>query len=470
MACYTFNYNNLVHEYMVWFDLPKKRVANTRPCPSEHFREVQKLKKYWYTLDGGAYVAFIRGSNIWPFAYFFRFNSKKVAIYFNSIPKSRTFDGFFHNMIERTIENQIKSKLFRGKVITLLGARQTGKTTVLKKIANDYHEDALWLNADEFDIRERLSNATSTLLKSLFGNKKIIIIDEAQRVKDIGLALKLAVDTFPEIQVIATGSSAFELQNKTNEPLTGRKFEFFLYPFSYTELVNHQSEMIEKRLLKHRLVFGSYPEVVNHAGNEIEVLKLLSDSFLYKDLLMLEGIKKPEKLVKLLQALAYQVGSEVSNNEIGNLIGLDSKTVEIYIQLLEKSFVLFRLPSFSRNLRNELKLSKKIYFFDNGIRNALISSFQLLEGRQDIGALWENYLVSERKKRNQYQQFYGNSYFWRTKDKQELDYLEVIDSKTSAFEFKWKSNMKVKFPKKFIETYGAQAQVIDTENYDDFIA
>ena len=373
-------------------------------------------------------------------------------------------------MINRTIENQIKSKLFKGKVITLIGARQTGKTTLLKKIVNDYQAEALWLNADEFDIKERFNNPTSTLLKSLFGNKKIIIIDEAQQIKDIGLALKLVVDTFPDIQVVATGSSAFELQNKTNEPLTGRKYEFFLYPFSFAELVNHQTEIVEKRLLKHRLVFGSYPEVVNNLGNEIEVLKLLSDSFLYRDLLMLENIKKPEKLVKLLQALAYQVGSEVSYNEIGNLIGLDSKTVESYIQLLEKSFVLFRLHSFSRNLRNELKLSKKIYFYDNGIRNALISSFQLLEGRLDIGALWENYLVSERKKRNQYQQFYGNSYFWRTKDKQELDYLEEVDGKISAFEFKWNNKRKHKISKTFLNGYpSSECNIIDTKNYEQFL-
>jgi predicted AAA+ superfamily ATPase len=374
-------------------------------------------------------------------------------------------------MIKRTIENQIRSKLFKGKVITLLGARQTGKTTLLKRIFSDFQADALWLNADEFDIRERFMNPTSTLLKTLFGNKKIIFIDEAQQINEIGLALKLIVDSFPEIQVIATGSSAFELQNKTNEPLTGRKFEFFLYPFSFGELVNNHGEMVEKRVLKHRLVFGAYPEVVNNLGNEIEVLKLLSDSFLYKDLLMLEGIKKPEKLVKLLQALAYQVGNEVSYNEIGNLIGLDSKTIESYIQLLEKTFVLFKLNSFSKNLRNELKLSKKIYFYDNGIRNALISSFQLFENRQDSGALWGNYLMSERKKRNQYQQFYGNSYFWRTKDKQEVDYLEVADGQINAFEFKWNDNRKHKITRTFLNAYPeSHVRIIHPKNYDSFLS
>jgi uncharacterized protein len=373
-------------------------------------------------------------------------------------------------MIIRKIEAQLKERLFKGKVITLLGARQTGKTTLLKKLLETYQDDAIWLNADEYDIKERFENPTSTALKSLIGNKKLVIIDEAQQISQIGLALKLLVDSYPEIQVIATGSSAFELQNQTNEPLTGRKYEFNLFPFSYQELLDHNGELVEKRLLNHRLVFGSYPEVINNFGNEIEVLKLLSDSFLYRDLLMLEGVKKPEKLVKLLHALAYQIGSEVSYNELGNMIGLDSKTVESYIQLLEKSFVVFRLHSFSRNLRNELKLSKKIYFYDNGIRNALISSFKLLEGRQDIGALWENYLVSERKKRNQYNRFYGNSYFWRTKNKQEVDYLEEIDGELTAFEFKWKEKSNHRITTTFLNAYpNSDTAIIHQNNYDEFL-
>jgi len=374
-------------------------------------------------------------------------------------------------MIQRIIEHQIQEKLFQGKIITLIGARQTGKTTLLKKLMENQQHPTIWLNADEFDIKERFKNPTSTALKSLIGNNKLVMIDEAQNIDEIGLALKLLIDTYPEIQVIATGSSAFELQNKMNEPLTGRKFEFQLYPFSYTELANHTSELIEKRMLKHRLVFGSYPEVVNNLGNEIEVLKLLSDSYLYRDLLMLDAIKKPEKLIKLLQALAYQLGNVVSYNEIGNLIGIDSKTVESYIQLLEKSFVVFRLPSFSRNLRNELKASKKIYFYDNGIRNALISSFQILEGRQDIGALWENYLVSEHLKRNNYAKFYGNTYFWRTKDKQEIDYVEEKDGKLSAYEFKWTDKKKHQITKTFTNAYPeSKTAIIHSDNYEKFIS
>jgi len=373
-------------------------------------------------------------------------------------------------LVQRIIENQIRARLFKGKAILLFGARQTGKTTLLKKIVHSYGSDALWLNADEYDIKERFNNPTSTSIKALIGTKKLVILDEAHQIPDIGIALKLLVDTYPEIQVVASGSSAFELQNKTSEPLTGRKIEFQLFPLSYRELADHNQVLIEQRLLEHRLVFGSYPEVVNNQGNEVEVLKLLSDSFLYRDLLMLENIKKPEKLVKLLQALAYQIGQEVSYNEVGNLIGLDSKTVEAYVRLLEKSFVVFRLPSFSRNLRNELKASKKIYFYDNGIRNALISSFQLLEGRQDIGALWENYLVSERRKSNSYGMFYGNAYFWRTKEQQEIDYIEEVDGGLRAYEFKWKEKANQRITKTFSRAYpNCETAFVHRGNYDGFL-
>lgn len=372
-------------------------------------------------------------------------------------------------MINRIVENRLLEKVFQKKVITVLGARQTGKTSLLKKLFLN-NEDVLWLSGDEYDIQERFKNPTSNGLKSLIGNKKIVIIDEAQRIHDIGLALKLLVDNYPEIQVIATGSSSFELMNKMNEPLTGRKFEFELFPVSAEEMIHHHGEITERRLLNHRLVFGMYPEVINKSGNEIEVLKLLSDSYLYRDLLMLESIKKPEKLIKLLQALAYQIGNEVSYNEIGNLIGLDSKTVESYVQLLEKSFVVFRLHSFSRNQRNELKASKKIYFYDNGIRNAVISNFKIIEGRQDTGSLWENYLISERRKKNAYSGNYAVSYFWRTKDGQEIDYIEEKDGEILGFEFKWSEKVKLKVPKTFLAAYpGSKVNLITPNSYFDFV-
>jgi predicted AAA+ superfamily ATPase len=372
-------------------------------------------------------------------------------------------------MVNRLVEQSLNNKLFKGKVITILGARQTGKTSLLKKLFST-KENVLWLNGDEYDIQERFKNATSTTLKALIGNKTLVIIDEAQRIENIGLALKLLIDNYPEIQIIATGSSSFELMNKMNEPLTGRKYEYNLFPFATQELADYNGELIENRLLNHRLVFGYYPEVVIKQGDEIETLKLLSDSYLYKDLLMLESIKKPEKLIKLLQALAYQIGNEISYNEIGNLIGLDSKTVETYISLLEKTFVIFRLHSFSRNLRNELKASKKVYFYDNGIRNAIISNFRILEGRQDIGALWENYLVSERKKHNSYFNNYAASYFWRTKEGQEIDYIEEKDGEIFAFEFKWNATKKHKITKTFINNYpDSKVNIITPQNYFDFV-
>lgn len=372
-------------------------------------------------------------------------------------------------MITRFLQKSIEAKMFKGKVITLLGARQTGKTTLLKLIAKNYSK-MVWLNADEYDIQEKFKNPTSTGLKALIGSAELVVIDEAQKISGIGLALKLLVDNYPEVQLIATGSSAFELSNKLNEPLTGRKFEFQLYPITTTELNLHHTELIENRMLQHRLVYGYYPDVINNEGNEIEILKLLADSYLFRDILMLENIKKPEKLIKLIKALAFQVGNEVSYNEIGNLIRLDSKTVESYIQILEKSFVIYKLSSFSRNQRNELKNGKKIYFYDNGIRNALISNFQLAEGRQDIGALWENYLISERIKQNEYLKRYANSYFWRTKDGLEIDYVEEVNGVLTAYEFKWNVHKKHRITSVFSKTYGiAEVKVITPENYMEFV-
>ncbi|MBK9736367.1 MAG: ATP-binding protein [Saprospiraceae bacterium] len=373
-------------------------------------------------------------------------------------------------MIKRFLEKLIIDQLFRNKVILLLGARQTGKTTLLKQIAKQY-DAVLWLNGDEYDIQERFKNPTSTQLKALIGRHKMVIIDEAQRIENIGLSLKIIHDTYPEIQLIATGSSSFELRNKTNEPLTGRKFEYQLFPISYAELINHHSELTESRHLKTRIVFGSYPEIINNEGNEIEILKSLADSYLFRDILMLDTIKKPEKLVKLLQALAFQIGSEVSYNEIANVIGLDSKTVETYIDLLEKSFIIFKLNSFNRDLRTELKMGKKIYFCDNGIRNALISNFQLIESRQDAGALFENYLVAERLKVNQYNKNYANIFFWRTKEQQEIDFIEDRDGQIDAYEFKWNEKKVVRFTKTFTDAYpDAHTKIITPQNIDTFLS
>ncbi len=372
-------------------------------------------------------------------------------------------------MIQRVLETAIRQRLWQGKAIILLGARQVGKTTMLKNLLQG-RDDVLWLNGDEQDVRNLFEHASSTMLHAIIGKKKMVVVDEAQRITNIGLGLKLMTDNMTDVQVVATGSSSFDLSNKVNEPLTGRKLEYWMFPLSFGELVEHQGLLEEKRLLPHRLVYGSYPDVVNHAGDERTVLTELADSYLYKDILMFEKIKKSDKLVKLLQALAFQIGSEVSYNELAQTCGLDPKTVESYITLLEQSYIVFRLGSFSRNLRNELKFSRKIYFWDCGIRNAVIGNYQMVEGRMDTGALFENYIVAERLKKLRYGKSYAKSYFWRSKTKQEIDYIEDMDGQLSAVEVKWNPNRKASLPLSFARAYGdAHFKVVTRDNYDGFL-
>lgn len=344
-----------------------------------------------------------------------------------------------------------------------------GKTTLLRSLfVPDPH--TLWLNGDEPDVQALFEQVNTARLKTLFAGRKYVVIDEAQRIPDIGLKIKLVTDSIPEIQVIATGSSAFELANKTNEPLTGRKWEYRMFPLSFGEMVQHHGILEEKRLLFNRLVYGYYPEIVTHPAEERERLKVLTDSFLYKDILLWVNILKPEKLIKLMQALAFQVGNQVSYNELSNMVDLDTKTVERYVNLLEQVFIVFRLGTFSRNLRNELKSSRKIYFYDNGIRNALIAAFQPVGLRQDIGALWENWLMSERMKYLHYSGIWANSYFWRTAQQQEIDYVEEKDGELAAYEFKWSASKKSALPKTFTEKYKPSLQaVITPDNFETFL-
>lgn len=372
-------------------------------------------------------------------------------------------------MITRILEKQVIDKLNKGKAIIIFGARQVGKTTLLHKIFS-MDGSVLWLSGDSPDVVKLFESPTAERLRLYIGNKKTVIIDEAQRIPDTGIKLKLITDYIKDVQLIATGSSSFELANRINEPLTGRKWEYQLFPLSFSEMVNHHGLLTEKRLLPHRLVFGYYPDVLTNPGDEKMILKLLTDSYLYKDILILDSIKKSEKLVKLLQALAYQIGNQVSFNELGQLCGLDNKTIEKYISILEHAFIIFRLGSFSKNLRNELKFSRKIYFYDNGIRNALISDFDIAENRKDIGALWENFLVSERLKLNAYRGHFINNWFWRTTESQEIDYIEESGEQLKAYEFKWSSPSKPRISKTFSRAYPqAHIEFIDRDHVEDFL-
>lgn len=372
-------------------------------------------------------------------------------------------------MIPRIVEEKINKRLNAEKIILLFGARQVGKTTLLKHIIRE-KDNVLWYNADEPYIQELFSNPSSSRLKNYFGKHKIIVIDEAQQLPDIGKTLKRVVDSISGVQVIATGSSSFELRNKTNEPLTGRKWEFYLYPFSFKELAESTSLIEEVQQIPQRMVFGAYPEVITHADDAKERLKILTESYLYKDVLMWQNIQKPDKLVNLLKALAYQIGSEVNFNELSKTLGISSETVEKYVILLEQSFVLFRLPSYSSNHRKELKKGRKIYFYDNGVRNALIGDFKPIEIRQDTGALWENYIVSEMYKKEQYEGGFGNFYFWRTTDQQEVDLIIEKDGILNAFEIKWNKNANPRLTKTFSSLYPKHTfQVITPQNVDEWL-
>lgn len=372
-------------------------------------------------------------------------------------------------LVKRTITTAVEKSLFKGKIIIIYGARQVGKTTLVKQIQEKYAGDASYYNCDEPDVRLALSDKTSTEIKLFLGNKKLIILDEAQRVKNIGLTLKLIIDNFPKTQIIATGSSSFDLSNKISEPLTGRKNEFYLYPFSLSELALIYSDLELGRLLERRMIFGMYPEIVFSREDTEKKLKSIAQSYAYKDVLQYQNIRNPEVLEKLLQALALQIGNEVSYNELSNIIGIDKNTVANYINILEKAFIIFRLNPFSRNIRNELKKLRKIYFYDNGVRNALINNFNAVELRQDVGSLWENFMISERLK---YNNNYGKDkkiYFWRTIEKQEIDYLEEYSGRLQGYEFKWRKD-RFREPKIFLNAYaGSSIKLINKSNYKDFL-
>jgi len=371
-------------------------------------------------------------------------------------------------MINRRQQKEIDSYLFKGKAILLFGARQVGKTSLIKNTIRNY--PYLWLNGDEPDTYLLLENITTDRLKALVGDKKILVIDEAQMVHNIGLLIKRMVDNFPEIQVIASGSSAFELADKTKESMVGRKEEMHLFPFSYQEMVHHTNFVEETRLVPHRLIFGYYPEVVNNPGKEEKILNDLVDGFLYKDILNLEGIKKSSTLQRLVQMLAHRIGSEIKYSSLANDLGINRLTVEKYIDILEKNFIVFSLNAFSKNQDNELKKGRKVYFWDNGLRNRIVKNFSPIELRDDVGALWENFIISERKKKLSQESQYKDTFFWRNTQQAEIDYLEVKNNEIEAFEIKYSPNITVKFTKSFTEKYDPKStQVIHKENFWDFL-
>jgi uncharacterized protein len=373
-------------------------------------------------------------------------------------------------MITRALKPTILDKINKGKAIIIIGPRQVGKSTLLAEIAQESGKKTIFFDCDERDDREILTDTTSTALRAHIGNAELVLIDEAQRVKNIGLTLKLFTDKIKNVQVIVTGSSSFDLANEINEPLTGRKFEYQMFPLSVAEMADFHGQKDENRLLERRLLFGFYPEVINSPGNEPRVLRDISKSYLFRDLFSFREIRKPELLEKLLIALALQMGNEVSYTELGNTVGTDQLTVQRYLDLLEKSFVIFRLTAFSRNLRTELKKSRKIYFYDNGIRNAILNNFLPLETRPDTGALWENFLISERLKNLNYHEKFPNTYFWRTQKGEEIDYLEEINGKITTFEFKWNPARNAKIPSAFANSYpNTDFSVVNPSNYHDFL-
>lgn len=372
-------------------------------------------------------------------------------------------------LIPRILSSALKQRLYSGKAIVLLGPRQTGKTTLLQSIIRDLNLPTLALNGDDPTIRALLTSPNTAEIKHIIGTHQMVVIDEAQRIPEIGLTAKIIIDQFPTVQLILSGSSALDLGNALQEPLTGRKWTFHLFPISWEEWYKHIGYVEMHQQLNLRVVFGMYPDVLNHPGEEKKILTELTSSYLYKDILALAGIKKPDILDRLLQALAFQIGHEVSLNELASLLHVDKNTVSHYINLLEKSFVIFRLPSFSRNLRNEIKFNKKVYFYDTGLRNAVIGNFQPLSQRIDKGALWENFVISERLKQLQHHQRHAKGYFWRTTRQQEIDYIEEENGQLRAFEIKWKSPKRLKVPTTFTKAYQANVSVISPNNVHTFL-
>ena len=380
------------------------------------------------------------------------------------------FRKYEHVMYIPQLElDHLKSLLSKGKVVIIYGPRRVGKTTLLKKYLED-KQDFLFVSGEDIFIREFLSSESIEKLKGFVGNKTLLVIDEAQFIPAIGLNLKLITDHIPSVQVIATGSSTFDLVKQVGEPLTGRKSVIKMFPISQMELNQIENPAQTKANLEARLIYGSYPEVVTteSAHSRQEYLQELVSSYLLKDILAFEGIQKSKKIIDLLILLAFQIGKEVSHSELATQLSLSRVTVEKYLDMLEQVFVLINIRGFSRNLRKEVTKTSKYFFYDNGIRNALINNFNLLIRRDDVGALWENYLVMERLKKQQYKQVWSHNFFWRTYDQKELDWVEDREGQLFGYEFKW--GQQVKAPKIWLESYpNATYECINQTNYLTFI-
>jgi len=372
--------------------------------------------------------------------------------------------------IIRTIQQKIEKSLFKGKVIIIYGARRVGKTTLSNHIIKNYQKSK-YINCELLQNKIALETTNSELLLNFIGDYRLVILDEAQYINNIGLILKVINDTFPDIQIIATGSSSFELSNFISEPLTGRSRKFILFPFSMEEIKQKNDLITTHAKLNNILRFGLYPEVFDkNETDAIEELNDIASNYLYKDILQFEKIKRSNLLMNLLRALALQLGNEISYNELANMLGENVHTIKRYLELLEKSFVIFRLSSFSRNLRKEIGKGQKIYFYDLGIRNSLIQNFNPIALRNDIGGLWENFCILERMKSNHNKRRFINTYFWRTYDQKEIDYIEEEGGKLKAFEFKFNPKAKTKVPKEFLETYHeSEFKTIHNNNYWDFV-
>lgn len=379
-------------------------------------------------------------------------------------------DGFM-NYIKRNITKNIINKLKPNKVVIVLGARRVGKTVLVKKILNQLKEPFLSLNGEDINVHDKLANRTIENYKQLIGSFKLLYIDEAQKIPDIGLKLKLMVDEINGLKIIVSGSSSYNLSRDAGEPLTGRKYTFNLFGLSESEYNQVENRIVKIDKLRERMIFGNYPELLHlpNKADKIDYLNEMVSSYLLKDILVYENIKNSQKIFNLLRLIAFQLGGEVSLQELGKQLGISKNTVEKYLDLLSKVFIVHKVEGFSRNLRKEITKNSRWYFFDNGIRNAIIANFNPIESRNDVGQLWENYMICERIKYQEYNRISSNNYFWRTYEQQEIDWVEERNGALFGYEFKWKES-KVKIPSQWKNAYpNSSFEVINSSNFENWL-